>query len=235
MAYSWQCPFCGRHTTILPSNHYAEILKFGDRLANNKRGKDLGLQLIAVSCPSRECGQVALTAFVGNCEWRLNAAGGHDLRMLPPPKETWRLWPESTAKQQPNYIPAHLTKAYIHACRIAELSPDASATLSRKCLQGIIRDFWGVTKRTLNQEIDAIKDQLQPEVWEAIDGVRRTGNVGAHFDADPDMIVDVDEGEAKLLIGLIETLFEEWYVARKKRTDAFGALSKLHLKPGAGK
>jgi hypothetical protein len=42
------------------------------------------------------------------------------------------------------------------------------------------------------------------------------GNIGAHMEADVNVIVDVEAGEAKLLIGLIETLVDEWYVARHR-------------------
>lgn len=41
------------------------------------------------------------------------------------------------------------------------------------------------------------------------------------------MIVDVEPEETKLLIGLIETLVEEWYVARHNRKSRFGRLADL--------
>jgi len=36
------------------------------------------------------------------------------------------------------------------------------------------------------------------------------------MEADVNVIVDVEAGEATLLIGLIETLVDEWYVARHR-------------------
>lgn len=36
------------------------------------------------------------------------------------------------------------------------------------------------------------------------------------MEADVNVIVDVEAGEARLLIGLIETLVDEWYVARHR-------------------
>jgi hypothetical protein len=44
---------------------------------------------------------------------------------------------------------------------------------------------------------------------EAIDIVRNIGNIGAHMEADINVIVDVDPDEAQTLIELIETLFLE--------------------------
>ena len=117
----------------------------------------------------------------------------------------------------PDYVPAVIVADYKEACLIAELSPKASATLSRRCLQGMIRDFWSVSKGRLADEIDAIKDKIDELAWKAIDGLRKMGNIGAHMEKDINVIVDVDPNEAKLLIGLIETLVDDWYVTRHER------------------
>jgi hypothetical protein len=55
------------------------------------------------------------------------------------------------------------------------------------------------------------------ETWDAIDAVRKIGNIGAHMEADINVIVDVEPEEARLLIGLVETLVDEWYVTRHER------------------
>ena len=44
------------------------------------------------------------------------------------------------------------------------------------------------------------------------------------------LIVDVDPGEADLLIKLIETLFDDWYVARANRQARLGAVAALAAK-----
>src|SRR5206468_12920778 len=116
---------------------------------------------------------------------------------------------------------------YKEACLIASLSPKASATLARRCLQGMIRDFWGVKPARLFDEIAAIEDKVDKEAWDAIEAVRKVGNIGAHMETDINVIVDVEPEEAKLLIGLIETLVEEWYIARHDRKSRFGKLVDL--------
>jgi hypothetical protein len=120
-------------------------------------------------------------------------------------------------KVLPGYIPAPILADYKEACLIADLSPKASATLSRRCLQGMIRDFWGVSKARLIDEIEAIKDKVDNLAWQAIEGVRKIGNIGAHMERDINVIVDIDPNEAQLLIGLIETLVDDWYVVRYER------------------
>ncbi len=106
---------------------------------------------------------------------------------------------------------------YQEACLIKYKSPKASATLCRRCLQGIIRDFWGIKKSRLIDEIAALEEKVDARTWQAIDSVRHVGNIGAHMEKDVDLIIDVDPEEAALLIWLIETLFEEWYVERHEK------------------
>jgi hypothetical protein len=129
----------------------------------------------------------------------------------------WNLIPPSSAKPFPNYIPKAILADYEEACLIRELSPKASATLARRCLQGIIRDFWEVKPSRLYDEIDAIKDKVDPLTWDAIDAVRKVGNIGAHMEKDINLIVDVETNEAELLINLIETLLKDWYITKEER------------------
>lgn len=41
------------------------------------------------------------------------------------------------------------------------------------------------------------------------------------------LIVDVEDNEAELLIGLIETLFADWYVIREKRRERNTAIKRM--------
>jgi hypothetical protein len=140
---------------------------------------------------------------------------------------SWQLKPESEAKPFPDYIPEQLRNDYEEACLIKNKSPKASATLSRRCLQGMIRDFWSIRKSRLIDEINELENKVDQVTWQAIDSVRQVGNIGAHMEKDVNLIIEVDPEEAGLLIWLIETLFEEWYVARHERETKMKALAKL--------
>lgn len=124
---------------------------------------------------------------------------------------------ERNAREFPEFIPKPILDDYTEAFLIREISPKASATLARRCLQGAIRDFWEVKPGRLVDEIEAIKDKTDQLTWEAINSVRKVGNIGAHMEKDINLIVDVDPEEAKLLINLIELLFQEWYINREDR------------------
>jgi hypothetical protein len=108
----------------------------------------------------------------------------------------------------------------------------------------MIRDFCTIAKGTLNDEIKALmalvnEDKaprgVTPESVEAIDHVRKIGNIGAHMEKDINSIIDIDPGEAQLLIELIETLFDEWYLARDERKRRFERLSLLSASKDAEK
>jgi hypothetical protein len=91
----------------------------------------------------------------------------------------------------------------------------------------MIRDFWGVKEKTLFDEINAINGKVDPAIWQAIDAVRKIGNIGAHMEKDINLVIDVEPEEAQMLIQLIEVLIEEWYIARKQRADHLAGIVAL--------
>lgn len=114
----------------------------------------------------------------------------------------------------PDYIPAAIRHDYLEAVSIVDLSPKAAATLARRCLQGMIHDFWNIKEKNLNAEITSLCGKVPDSQRKAIDGLRKIGNIGAHMEKDVGLVVDVDPGEAKKLIKLIELLLQKWYVSR---------------------
>ncbi len=179
-------------------------------------------RVVFVVCPNKECQR--FTAVVGLHEAKSTQYGYYPGKRY----AEWRLVPPSDAKVFPDYIPESIRNDYREACMIRDASPKASATLSRRCLQGMIRDFWKVSgKRTLKEEIDAIRNEVEPETWEAIDSVRSVGNIGAHMEQDINLIIDVEPEEAKLLQWLIEHLMKDWYINRFERAERLKAVKAL--------
>jgi hypothetical protein len=90
----------------------------------------------SVTCQNNDCSKMTLGVAVYQ---RVDYPSGH----YQPGTlvRNWGLMPESDAKPQPDFIPKALVEDYTEACRIRDLSPKASATLARRCLQGMIRDF----------------------------------------------------------------------------------------------
>jgi hypothetical protein len=108
-------------------------------------------------------------------------------------------------------------------------SAKASAALSRRLLQHLIREKAGITRRDLATEIqDLIKAGLPSHLSEAIDAVRNIGNFAAHpiKSTNTGEIVDVEPGEAEWLLDTLESLFDFYFTqpeALKKKRAALDA------------
>ena len=140
------------------------------------------------------------------------------------------LVPSSLAKQFPEYVPQAILQDYIEAHNILHLSPKASATLSRRCLQGMIHDFFGIKEKNLNAEITSLKTLVDPIIWKGLDDLRKLGNIGAHMEHNIDKIVDIDPGEAEKLVMLIEFLIEKWYINRHETEKLFSDIADISAK-----
>lgn len=206
-SFNWRCPFCNHHGVITSERYSSDTHLF----AGGSAGRQ-ALKTLVIVCPNDQCRRYALSAALYDLTFDKN-----DWKFAETPKQTWQLIPAAAMKPLPEYVPIAIRNDYTEACLIRTLSPKASATLARRCLQGMIRDFWPVKPGRLVDEIAALETKVDGETWEAIDAVRRIGNIGAHMEKDINVIADVEMEEAELLIGLIETLIDEWYVARFER------------------
>lgn len=215
MSVNWLCPFCGRQVSLTENSHCLKK----DYLFTKAEGKSgaLNYELAYIVCPNPDCKEYTLR--IDFFERKPNTIGGmRNGEHL----AFFQLRPKGMAKPLPDYIPAPLRQDYAEACLIEQDSPKASATLSRRCLQGIIRQYYRVTKRTLYDEIQALKGELDPELWEAVDKIREIGNVGAHSHDDVSIMVDVPPESARALIELIELMFEETYIKDHNRKQRIG-------------
>lgn len=222
------CPYCQSAQIVQGMQLHIWTLRL--EITKNSEGP-IGFHGRAIACANPECAKTVLTGSLVNL-----AQNGLGKWIKGDVIESWSLRPQGLSKPLPDYIPRALVEDYTEACRIRDLSPKASATLIRRCLQGMIRDFCKITKPTLDKEIRALRQMVDDgaaprgvseESVEAIDQIRGIGNIGAHMEKDIDLIIPVDADEAQLLIELTEMLFEEWYVAREKRGSMLAALKAV--------
>ncbi|WP_213810633.1 DUF4145 domain-containing protein [Jeotgalicoccus sp. WY2] len=136
------------------------------------------------------------------------------------------IYPRSRARIFPEYIPSGLREDYEEAYSILELSPKASATLSRRCLQGMIRDFHGIRGKSLYDEISQLEEIIPASQYKVLHSLRELGNIGAHFEKDVSLIVKIEVDEAEKLIKLIEFLFEKWYIERNETNELYDIINK---------
>lgn len=142
-------------------------------------------------------------------------------------------YPPAGAIHLPGYIPDAIRSDYMEALSIVNASPKASATLSRRCLQGMIHDYWGIHEKNLNAEISSLRGKVDPSQWKAMDALRKVGNIGAHMESDINFIVDVEPEEAQALIKLIELLIDKWYIARHDEEELLAEIEAIGNKKEA--
>jgi hypothetical protein len=225
--FDWTCPFCSRDATLTNQSTHNHTTFLVIKNADGPKS----FSSFFIVCPNPKCKKFSLSAGLFESEQnRVN--GSWEQKTL---LQRWELIPASKAKTLPNYIPEPVRDDYGEACLILSLSPKASATLARRCLQGMIRDFWGVSLPTLKAEIDAIQGKVDSLTWDAIESVRKVGNIGAHMEKDINVIVDVEPNEADLLVGLIESLIKDWYIARENKKQHLQSLVALAAQKDAAK
>lgn len=195
---TYVCPFCG-HVQAFSNSYVSHNNGFYCNAADYGIPSpyfESSFKIYTFQCNNAACGRIAVSA--------INRKTGKQIDLVP----------QIVMKHYPDYIPEQIRRDYTEANLILEASPKAAATLLRRCLQGMIRDFWSIKKENLYAEINAIQDKVTPVQWKALDGLRKIGNIGAHMEKDVNLIIDIDADEAKKLLRLIEVLLEKWYIAR---------------------
>lgn len=210
----FRCPFCGQNMSVNDGTLTVFIMNF-DSFYSAEIARKLELKCLKVSiyrCPNDECRKETVI---------LDGLNGYldNKRIM--------VYPGNTYKQYPDYVPKAVRADYEEACAIQDKSPKAAATLARRCLQGMIHDFWNIHEKNLNAEITKLKEHVPALQWKAIDAVRSIGNIGAHMEHDVDLIVDVEPEEAEKLLQLIERLIENWYIQRHQDEELYGVLSEM--------
>ncbi len=131
--------------------------------------------------------------------------------------ERWVVYPKGSNRPPvPDDVPEKFREDYQEACLILTDSPKASAALSRRCLQHILRERAGVKGRTLNDEIQAVinTNTLPSDLVDSFHTLRELGNVGAHptKNANTGEIVPVEPLEAEWCLEVIESLYDFYFV-----------------------
>lgn len=114
----------------------------------------------------------------------------------------------------PQEVPESITNDYKEAALTLAVSPKASAALSRRCLQALLRGAAKTKSKDLNDQIDEVLPHLPPYIAQNLDAVRHIGNFAAHEQKSQitGLILDVEPGEAEWNLEILESLFDFYYV-----------------------
>jgi hypothetical protein len=139
----------------------------------------------------------------------------------------------------PSEITKEFAEDYIEACLVISDSPKASAALSRRCLQNILREVAKVKPNNLDKEIQQVIDSgtLPSYIIDVIDAIRNIGNFAAHplKSEKTGEILPVEPMEAEWNLDVLEALFDFYFVQpaviRKKRAALDQKLKEAGKKP----
>jgi hypothetical protein len=150
------------------------------------------------------------------------------------------VYPKGVQRPPPSpAVPAVYADDYVEACLVLPDSAKASAALSRRCLQAVLRDMAGITPGDLSKEIQQVLDSkaLPSHLAESIDAVRHIGNFAAHpiKGSASGEVVPVEPGEAEWTLDVLEGLFDFYFVQpallRQKREALNAKLATAGKKP----
>ena len=151
--------------------------------------------------------------------------------MLPDNAEVKVVYPRTTRhKPVPPEVPPEFAEDYQEACLILADRPKASAALSRRCLQMILREKTEVPHKDLYGEIRwGIKNaNLPSEITEILDVPRRIGNVATHpmMSLSTGVIADVEPWEAEWCLEVIESLYDHYFVTPARNAERLARLKQ---------
>lgn len=219
-----RCPHCLTvvrfEQALLDHSRQLNIHIGGVAIRSNKES----IRFTGANCP--ECGKLILTVETG--KWKPEMFVAEDEFVVCPL--------QSTRPPVPKEVPAHIAADYNEAALVLNLSPKASAALSRRCLQSVLREAGNADQHDLSKQIDAIIPKLPSYIAENLDAIRNIGNFAAHplKDQNSGQIIDVEAGEAGWNLDVLDQLFDFYYVQpalAKQKRDALDEKLRTAGKP----
>lgn len=228
-----KCPHC--NTAFAESFTYSQVVGFSQVTSRTGQAVAPPVAWFAQVQRCPECQEAII--YLRRCQ------GGPQYQNQHP--QTWPVtldflaYPRSGSRVIPSEVPSPYRDDFSEACKVLGDSPKASAALSRRCLQAILRDKGGTSKRDLADQIDEViqSGKVPPHVQGELDAVRVIGNFAAHptKSTATGEIIEVEAGEAEWNLDVLESLFEFYFVQpglTDKRKAALNVKLKAAGKPG---
>jgi hypothetical protein len=133
----------------------------------------------------------------------------------------WLFRPRGMSRQPlPAQVPREFAQDYEESSTVLQDSAQASAALSRRCLQHVLREVMKAKPSDLFSEIQEVIDggTLPSQLTEVIDAVRVIGNFAAHpmKSKNSGEVLPVEPGEAEWNLDVLDALFDFLFVQPDK-------------------
>jgi len=135
--------------------------------------------------------------------------------------------PNVPLKQISTDVPEPFRQDFLEASLVLPISAKASAALSRRTMQAILRERAGTKKKDLFGQIEEVLDsgQLPSYISDDLHAVRNIGNFAAHEmrNKEEGTIVGVEQGEAEWTLNVLDAMIDFFFIepakAAKRRQE----------------
>ena len=219
-----KCPNCNVMIHVqLGSTHIIDAKSAG------KAPKDVRWTTLSASCPN--CHQAII--FLRECQIDFDGYGHPFERGT---ADTFLAWPKSGGRPCPPHVPKELKKDFEEAVCVLSLSPQASAALTRRSLQQVLREYGKTKSKDLYDQIQEIIDanQLPASLADQLNAVRVIGNFAAHplKSQSSGLILPVEDHEAEWNLDVLESVFDHYFVKPAQAQARKTALNKKLAEAG---
>jgi hypothetical protein len=139
---------------------------------------------------------------------------------LVPPTRDELIYPIGNARPLEPEVPEPHRTDFREASAVLSVSPRASAALTRRMLQSVLREKFKVGPADLVKEIEAFLalPGVPSYLAGAVDAVRHVGNLAAHpvKSKQTGELAEVEAGEAEWLLDAVEALLDYAFVQPRK-------------------
>lgn len=220
------CPYCGVRFSLDGVNAYHMPVNFGRGFPYPSKAEpgDKRFTISAHKCP--ECREQVM--------WLNELSDGEvgDPKIV----HTELLYPKTRLIVLPDAVPESYASEFLEAANTLDISPKASAALSRRLLQRLIREQEGIKAKTLFSEIEQLlsASKLPTYLAQDLDSIRHVGNFAAHplEDQVSGQIIEVEPGEAEWTLNVLEALLTFYFVDLEKSRSRRAALNEKLGKAG---
>lgn len=137
----------------------------------------------------------------------------------------------TTTRKAPAEVPDEVRQDFNEASAVLPHSARASAALSRRCLQHLLIEVAGASRKaTLEEQISAVvsNGKLPSALAAELPAIRKVGNFAAHPEKNTQtgVLIEVAPGEAEWLLDILEDLFDALCVrpaVRARRLEELNA------------
>ena len=193
-----KCPHCA--VTV----HVTETSTQLGHYAKNSVGESVAWQGTHTTCPS--CSQKVI--WLSCHSINPNQSVGLQLIKL-------LVWPQNSERPLDRSVPPAIATDFAEACRVLPISAQASAALTRRTLQQVLRDHAHTTSKDLYDQIEEViqSGHLPSSLADQLSAIRIIGNFAAHplKSKLSGLILPVEPHEAEWNLDVLEAVFDYYF------------------------